>query len=316
MPRYMLTNCTSAAALCIQFVAGLSNAVVDRTAASHYAQPFYQNQNYSAIPDHHPAIVPSPNRYHSYGIAGSNIKGLNSLTLHPGSYEPPLAAHSFRLYSMRFCPFAQRVVIYLAKKNIPVEIVNVNPDKGPNWFLAKSPLGRVPALEINGKILWESNVICEYLDDLFPSTSILPKDPYEKAQQKIVLERLSPLMNALFEFFRGTTPQQMRQVDNTLHSALRNAEALLTDSFYGGRTVGYSDILLWPFLERLELVTLNPHTQFHYFPGLHYPKIGAYIARMQRQPEIKFATRPLAHHKAYVDSYSAGRPNYDYGIFN
>uniref|UniRef100_A0A8R1I2Z8 Glutathione-dependent dehydroascorbate reductase n=2 Tax=Caenorhabditis japonica TaxID=281687 RepID=A0A8R1I2Z8_CAEJA len=310
----LLGNCLTSAVLCLQFFSQLASVVVDDVYSNNekrFVQ--YRSINSHSAPAHSSAAVPI--RFSSHASTGLNLKGLNSPTLHPGSIEPPLAPGNYRLYSMRFCPYAQRVLIYLARKNIPVEVVNVNPDMSPHWYLAKSPIGRVPALEINGRVVWESNVIVEYLDELFPTNSILPKDAYEKAHQKILVERLSPIMNSLFEFYSSNNPQSQRQNDNSVHSALRNAENLLTDSFYGGRYPGYADYLIWPFLERLQLLTLNPNSQFRYFPGLHYPKIGAYIVRMQNQPEIKFTSRPLTHHKAYLDSVSIGRPNYDFGIY-
>ncbi|KAK6015273.1 hypothetical protein OSTOST_19303, partial [Ostertagia ostertagi] len=192
-----------------------------------------------------------------------------------------------------------------------IEIVNVNPDKGPSWYLAKSPLGSVPALEINGKVIWESKVLAEYLDEVFPTTSVLPRDPFEKAQQKVIAERLSPSSFTADErFIRLVQLEYARSPSKTATLCIQRSRSSCC------RTPGFPDYMLWPFLERLELITLSPYTQFRYFPGLHYPRMGAYIARMQSQPEVKFAMRPLSHHKAYVDSFAAGNPNYDYGIFH
>uniref|UniRef100_A0A0N5A1H0 Glutathione-dependent dehydroascorbate reductase n=1 Tax=Parastrongyloides trichosuri TaxID=131310 RepID=A0A0N5A1H0_PARTI len=342
-------NCTASAAICMQFLTELASIIIlrqpfdgtpiinqtiadavydkyhefernnkprsiaGRTFRSYSTNNKYQNSFNSYIPQN----LPTPPPFNSFPTnkntpPGSNIIGLDSKTLHQGSYDPYLSPSSYRLYAMRFCPYAQRAIIYLAKKNIPVEIVNVNPDRSPNWYLAKSPTGQVPLLQHDNKYITESNVVLEYLDDMFPINSILPTDPYLKAQQKIITEKLNQFSNVMYQFFQNSNQMSIRNIDSNLNQALQKAENLLTDAFFGGKQVGYADIMIWPFLERLELITLNPYTSFKYFPGPHYPKMGAYIARMGRQPEITFAKRPLMHHKGYIDSFSRGSPNYDY----
>ena len=55
-----------------------------------------------------------------------------------------------------------------------------------DWFKAINPNGQVPALDHEGKVITESTVICEYLEDVFPEAHPLrPSDPYVRAQMRI-----------------------------------------------------------------------------------------------------------------------------------
>ncbi|GMS77960.1 hypothetical protein PENTCL1PPCAC_135, partial [Pristionchus entomophagus] len=105
--------------------------------------------------------------------------------------EPPLAPGRARIYSMRFCPWAERVVLYAAAMGIEIEVVNINFSDKPDWYLNKHPQGKVPAFEKDGKIVIESSIIPEYLDAIYPSSAILPSDPYLRAKEKILMEHAS-----------------------------------------------------------------------------------------------------------------------------
>uniref|UniRef100_A0A914UYU3 Glutathione S-transferase omega n=1 Tax=Plectus sambesii TaxID=2011161 RepID=A0A914UYU3_9BILA len=228
----------------------------------------------------------------------SNFHGLDSITLNPGDDLPPLAPGTIRLYNMRFCPYAERSVLYLAKKNIPVEVVNVNLVNKPKWLLEKNPLGKVPTLEHDGKVVYESAVVNEYLDEIFPESSVLPKDPYERAHQKILVERLSSIPTALYGVVRST-PETRDAAVEAIKKALANADSLLTDDFYGGKSTGFADLSIWPFLERLGLFALRPELNLGEVPSKENKKLIAYIERMKQQPEVKAAMRPIDQHAAF-----------------
>uniref|UniRef100_A0A914XQ32 Glutathione S-transferase omega n=1 Tax=Plectus sambesii TaxID=2011161 RepID=A0A914XQ32_9BILA len=244
----------------------------------------------------------------------ANFHGLNSITLNPDDELPPLASGKIRLYNMRFCPYAERAVLYFAKKNVSVEVINVNLVDKPKWYLERNPLGKVPTIEHDGKIIYESAVVAEYLDDIFPDSSVLPKDPYLRAHQKILVERLSAISGAFYGLLRATADNQEAGIAN-LKKALDTAESLLTDNFYGGKSSGYADMLVWPHLERVEVLPLiRPDLHLDKLLGTDYPKLTAYIARMKELPEVKVAIRPAEHHVQFFDSYKTGKPDYNIGI--
>ena len=69
------------------------------------------------------------------------------------------------------------------------DIVNINLKSKPSWFLERSPLGKVPALErAKGDVVSESLITMDYLEESYPTPQILSDDPWKKAQDKMLTE--------------------------------------------------------------------------------------------------------------------------------
>ncbi len=60
-------------------------------------------------------------------------------------------------------------------------------EEKPDWFLSRAPLGMVPVLEKDDVILWDSNIINEYLDEVYPEPHLSSRDPLEKAKEKLTM---------------------------------------------------------------------------------------------------------------------------------
>lgn len=77
--------------------------------------------------------------------------------------------------------YYNKVKLALLEKEIPFEEVLQKADRSPE-LLAKSPLGKVPYLETEQGVLFESEVLVEYLEDAFPQKPLMPADPYARAK--------------------------------------------------------------------------------------------------------------------------------------
>ena len=67
------------------------------------------------------------------------------------------------------------------------EVVNIDQKNKPDWFLEKNPLGKVPTLEQDQRIVFDSLICCDYLDEVYPENRLTPSDPYRQAQDKMLL---------------------------------------------------------------------------------------------------------------------------------
>ena len=87
------------------------------------------------------------------------------------------------LVSHVLCPYVQRAAIVLDEKRVPFTRRNVDLAHKPDWFKAISPLGKTPVLLVGDTPIFESAVICEYLDDTL-APRLHPHDPLQRAHHR------------------------------------------------------------------------------------------------------------------------------------
>ena len=81
-----------------------------------------------------------------------------------------------RLYHVPLSPFCRKVRLVLAEKKMDVELIEERYWEQSTEFLRRNPAGKVPILRHEGALLTESTPICEYIEELNPEPSLMPKD--------------------------------------------------------------------------------------------------------------------------------------------
>ncbi|KAI1288973.1 putative glutathione S-transferase [Xylaria venustula] len=176
------------------------------------------------------------------------------------------AEQQLKLYAGWFCPFVQRTWVTLEEKGIPYQYIEVNPYNKRPELLRSNPRGLVPFLEVApGKSLYESNVLCEYLDEHYPDHAprLRPVNDYERARARIwtdyITSRIIPAYHRLLQFqpssYEGDGAARLDELRAELRKHLLEFAAEMADAaqgpFFGGAEIGLVDIALLPFATRL-----------------------------------------------------------------
>jgi glutathione S-transferase len=91
-----------------------------------------------------------------------------------------------KLYGAIASPYVTRVVMFARLKGVDLELLDVPGGPRSDDYRAISPIGKIPALVVDGVTIPESEVICEYLEDVHPEPSGLPADPMGRAISRSV----------------------------------------------------------------------------------------------------------------------------------
>ena len=194
------------------------------------------------------------------------------------------------LISHKLCPYVQRAVIALNEKGVPFERVDIDLANKPDWFLKLSPLGKVPVLIVrsdDGEVaLFESNVICEYIEETQTGAKLHPQDALQRAQHRAWMEFGSTILSELWglETTGDAAVFEAKRVAVAAKFA-RVEEALGSGPFFAGEKFSLVDAVFAPIFRYFdvfdELIDLSIFAET--------PKVRAWRTELARRDSVQSA---------------------------
>ncbi|HEY9459481.1 MAG TPA: glutathione S-transferase N-terminal domain-containing protein [Paralcaligenes sp.] len=189
------------------------------------------------------------------------------------------------LYSGTTCPFSQRCRFVLFEKGMDFEIRDIDLYNKPEDIDVMNPYGQVPILVERDLILYESNIINEYIDERFPHPQLMPADPVMRARTRLFLynfEKELFVHVSVLETRGDVNPKELDRARQNIRERLSQlAPMLLKNKYMLGDEFSMLDVAVAPLLWRLD----------HY--GIELPKNAA--------PIQKYAERIFSR-PAYIEA--------------
>ncbi|KAI3316984.1 glutathione S-transferase [Xylariaceae sp. AK1471] len=236
------------------------------------------------------------------------------------------AEHPLKLYGGWFCPFVQRSWIVLHEKNIPHQYVEINPYHKAPKFLALNPRGLVPTLAVptsldpsqskskEQKPLYESTIICEYLDEAYGDEAkhgkpLLPRsdnpaEVYERARCRLWIDHIgNKILPGFYKLLQHTPEKEysIEEARSTFLSHIKTFVKEMDDSgpWFLGERFSLVDVMLAPWAKRLFLID-------HYKPGgVGFPAEGNGGEDEEIWKRWRTWFDAIAKRKSVVDTWSA-----------
>ena len=220
------------------------------------------------------------------------------------------------LVSHLLCPYVQRAAIALHEKGVPFERVVIDLANKPQWFLDISPLGKVPLLKVRQPdggeaVLFESNVICEYLEETQPGARLHPEDPLARAQHRAWMEFGSATLADLWGYETTQDAAVFEQKRLALVAKFERVEAALGEGpYFAGKDFSLVDAVFAPVFRYFEV--FDAIADSHIFDAL--PKVNAWRKALAARPSVREAVVPeypqhlmdfLKRHQAHLLSLAA-----------
>ena len=201
------------------------------------------------------------------------------------------------LITAEVCPYAQRTHMALIEKGLAFERREVDLANKPDWFQKVSPYSKVPVVKIGEKVVWESSIINEFIDESFPDRPMMPKDPYLRAQARIWIDFCNTrwvehTYDLLFAKDKARQDELRDQVIADLKRIEYDGMAKLSDGpFWLGSEISLVDLTYYPFFERFGALA--------HYRGVQIPDECLRIIRWQEIMRERESAKQTMHDDAY-----------------
>lgn len=213
------------------------------------------------------------------------------------------------LVSHVLCPYVQRAAIVMHEKGIAFERRDIDLSNKPDWFVALSPTGKTPLLLVGDTPIFESSVICEYLDDI-ALPRLHPADPLERARHRAWMAFASTVLDAIGALYNAPGEDALAAKACVLRAQFERIEEALASRphfdepffdrhssdgpFFDGPPLnGVFSMVDAAFAPALRYFEVIDGGAWRLFDGL--PRLAAWRAALAQRPSVKAAVGPAYH---------------------
>jgi glutathione S-transferase len=208
--------------------------------------------------------------------------------MHPLIPKGEASMEHLVLVSHALCPYVQRAAIVLAEKGVPFERHDIDLNHKPQWFLKISPLGKTPVLLVGDEAIFESAVICEYLEET-ALPRLHPANALQRAQHRAWMEFGSALLNTIAGFYSAADEPALTVRAAEIHARLAQIEGALRDGpYFAGEYFGIVDAVFGPVFRYFDV--FDAIGDFGFWHGL--AKVPRWREALAKRPSVAQAVRP------------------------
>jgi len=196
-------------------------------------------------------------------------------------------AARLKLISHKLCPYVQRALIALTEKGVAFERIDIDLADKPDWFVAISPLGKTPVLQVGDVPIFESAVILEYLEETQPSP-LHPADPLRRAEHRAWIEFGSAVLNDIAGFYAAPDEATFKAKTSQLEQRFARLEARIAAApWFDGESFSLVDAVFGPVFRYFDV--FDEIADFGILAAK--PKLARWRKTLAARPSVRTAVR-------------------------